>query len=165
MPAITRRRLLTGLGVVVAGGAGVALGAITTHPSHRGYAGRSTTQPPPAPPALLVSALAREQSLLDRLHGAANQPGVAAVVGVLASDHQKHAEALRGLLGNAEPSTPTSSSSTTTGAPVATRTEIVAAERSAATAAATESSGETGAAAVLLASISACEASHVAWLS
>lgn len=164
MPAINRRRLLTGLGVVVAGSAGVALGAITTHPSHRGRAGRSTTQPPAAP-ALLVSALAREQALLDTLHGAANAPGVAAAVGVLTADHQKHAEALRGLLGNAAPTNSASSSSTTPVVPVATRAQLIAAERSAATAAETESAGERGAAAALLASISACEASHVAWLS
>ena len=159
MGLISRRQLLrasAGAAVVAAaGGVGVAVGAS----GHRRTVHRS-------PPPLLVDAVAREQSLLAELDAELAAPGSSsAALSAIRADHEAHRFALQALVDQATVPRPTASATTST--PVATPVtgKLLAAEQAAQTAAATASNNSSGALAALFASISACEAGHVALLS
>jgi hypothetical protein len=164
----------TGLGVavvVVAGAAGVAAEFIR-HPAsrsgHRGGSGRASVTAPPSAP-VLEQALAREYQLLATLARAAKtSPSLAARIAVLRADHEAHAAALTALISAAgvTPKTaPTSSPPGTAGVRPARVTDLIRWEKAAATAVGTDFRAATGTDAAVLASIYACEQTHVAWLS
>jgi hypothetical protein len=180
MPPISRRRLLAGTGFAVAGalaaaGIGSAVAAITGLPKRDDpgrSAGGSTKSGPngPAPAAELASALARERALLTQLAGLIaatlpTDPGQS-VLTVIRADHQAHADTISALIteSGAHPapaSTSTGSPSGSAGSPAATLASHKVAEQAASDAAAADAVRAHGAAAVLLASIAACEAGHV----
>jgi hypothetical protein len=181
MPTPDRRTFLgttllgaTGLGVaavVVAGGAGVAAEFIR-HPgsrsARRGSSGRaSATAPPPRAP-LLENALAREFQLLATLaHAGRTSPSLAARIAVLRADHQAHAAALTALITAAgvTPRTAPAASPGPAGVRPTRVADLVRWEKSAAAAVVTDFRAATGTDAAVLASIYACEQTHVAWLS
>ena len=164
MPSLTRRRLLAGMGVLAAAAGGAAIGVLTASSNDDDSAQRST--PAPRPPAPLVSALDRERTLLTTVQAAAADAALASLTGPLVADHTAHEATLSGLLAT-YPTPSASSSSSASPAPTDTPTSVAslrAAEGAAAEEAAAESAAATGALAAVLASISACEASHAAWL-
>lgn len=142
------RRVLLGAGVVVAaGGVGAAVGGLSPR-RHR--------PDPPAPAPQLSQALAREYSLIADLDAALpTRPQLRNV----RDDHAAHAEALRAAIARYPAPAPSPSS---TGPPAVARptAQLRASELAAAKAAAAESAALTGSDAALLASISACEATH-----
>jgi hypothetical protein len=179
MTVITRRRLLAfgGLAIVVGAGAG-ATTATTVRRTVRSIAPTAAGSPTaPRPPAQLVAVLAHEQGLIATLTAAISaDPQSNPLLPNIRDDHLAHVQAIRAALGamgeiaaaDSPPSSPASTSSisstsssvpTSTPAPdlVAMREAEVRAQQLAATA----SAGLTGADAVLLASVSACEAGHV----
>jgi hypothetical protein len=180
MSTPTRRTFLgttvlgaTGLGaavVVVAGGAGVAA-EFVRHPGakRRGGSGGATTPalPPRAP--LLEKALARENALLASLaHAARTAPTLAPRIAVLRADHQAHAAALTALItaaGVVPKTAPVASSSGSAVVRPARAADLIRWEKSAAAAVVTDFRAATGTDAAVLASIYACEQTHVAWLS
>ena len=163
MPSLTRRRMLAGLGVLAAAAGGAVIGALTASSNPDDSTAHSA--PPPAP---LVSALERERTLLSAVHAAAANAALAGVTGPLLTDHSAHEATLSGLLATyPTASAPSSASSGSPSAPTAVPISVAAlrtAEIAAAEAAAAESAAASGALAAVLASISACEASHAAWL-
>jgi len=104
--------------------------------------------------------LARERQLIAGATAArATQPSDP-VLAALVTDHQAHLAAIEAAIGSSSPmpaSTPT--------ATPPTASQLTASEQSAHDAAAAGSATLSGAAAVLLASIAACEAGHVELLS
>jgi hypothetical protein len=179
MPPISRRRLLAGTGLAVAGaltaaGIGSAVAAITGLP-RRDDSNRSpaTGSGPsgPAPAAELASALTRERQLLAQVADliAATLPTDSAhsVLAVIRADHQAHAGAISALIteSGARPA-PAPTSSASSGSPTSptppgpTLAGHKSAEQAASDAAASDAARAHGAAAVLLASIAACEAGH-----
>jgi hypothetical protein len=148
-----RRAFLVGAGaaVVVGAGAGVACGFAWHKPE---------PAPPPPVPADLVAAIAAEAVLLATID-AITEPGESKLLAAVRADHVAHEAALRALVpkGSAPYEVPKP-------APAATsRHELVGRERSASTQAARRAAAASGTLAVLLASISACEAGHVELLS
>ena len=122
---------------------------------------------------MLEAELIRERAVLTRLDvAAAAEPALAARIAVLRSDHAEHVAAIVALLaavgvpapsGPSGPSGPSASTSPLP-RPLVSVGELRAAESAAATAAASACAELTGAAAATLASISASESVHVAWL-
>jgi hypothetical protein len=175
MPIPSRRTFLraTSIGaavVVVAGGAGVAAEFIR-HPASGGprrstSGGGTATTSPRAP--LLEKALTREHRLLATLaHAATTTPKLAARIAVLRADHQAHAAALSALITASEgtPTTAPSASSPAAAVAPARVADLVRWEKAAAAAVVADFDTATGAEAAVLASIHACEQTHVAWLS
>ncbi len=184
MSDISRRTILgTGLLAVGAAGIGVGVGVAT------GSAARSTDEPQrsvgtaAAQNPVLLAAIDRESALLERLHRAvAANPGLAPSATVLQADHRAHRQALQALLlpTNAAASTSPAASSAATssaaanspaaksgGAPsgaLSCTADLRRWESAAAAAAAHDCATASTQLAPLLASISACEASHAAWL-
>ncbi len=154
---VTRRGLLlSGAAVVVAAGAGAGAAAL---------APRDEPPPPPVPPADLVAALAAEQALLAGLDAAvARDASLTSLAGALRADHVAHAQALRALLPapSTAPSIPPSNPrpAATPAAGTLDRAGLRSAEQLAAGQAAARAARLDGTAAVLLASIAACEAGH-----
>jgi hypothetical protein len=156
----TRRWFLGGaVAAVLGAGGGVVAGL--AHRSPR-------SAPPPAPPSVLVAALAAENALVRDLD--ATTGGDAAVRRIIVSaraDHAAHAQALRGLLA-AHPHAASTASTSTAPAPrgtARTRAQLRAAEQHAAAQAGARAAAARGEVAALLASIAACEATHVELLS
>jgi hypothetical protein len=164
MPSLTRRRWLAGVGVLAAAAGGAAIGALTASSSDGDSAKRATPRPGPPPP--LLSALDRERTLLAAVEAAAENAALASVTGPLVADHREHEATLSGLL--ATYPRPSASASESSSAPPPAAPTSVATLRQAEGAAADEAAAESAAAqdalAAVLASISACEASHAAWL-
>jgi hypothetical protein len=168
MSGISRRQLLTASGLVAAtalgaAGIGSAIGSLIGLPP------RTRRSSPPialgptsraAPAKELISALARERQLLAGLGAAASGQPSGAVLDAIASDHRAHIAALAAAIG-AEPETP----AVTPSIAAIPSAQLRAAEQAAHDSAAAESALLTGAEAVLLASIAACEAGHVELLS
>jgi hypothetical protein len=156
---ISRRAwLVTGLVAVVAAGGGVASALLRP----AAIDGR-----PPGPPDWLISAVDREQSLL-RTTDAAIRADATLVTRLqpLRSDHTAHLQALQALLARYPANSTSGSAPTPFPTPAspgaaAVRAAEVAAARATATAARTVPGGTAG----LLASIAACEATHVELLS
>jgi len=121
---------------------------------------------PPQPTAWIVAAIAREQTLVDSLTTAiAANAGLDARLRPALDDHAAHLTALRALPGAPVPSPASAASSPAAPSPAPSITALAAAETAAAQTAAGESARQNGSAAVLLASISACESTHAQWLS
>ena len=146
----TSRRwfLAGGAAVLLGGGAGVL--AEVLHES----------SPAPAAPApdALVSAFEAERVLLATVGAMAGPHRTREVLAQIRSDHAAHLHALRRLLATYPPSRKSSSSPGT--ARPRTLGELRGVENQAATDAAQRAAALDGAAAALLASIAACEASH-----
>jgi hypothetical protein len=163
---ISRRTVLSTAVLVVAAGAGAAAGLERPLKS-------SPKVAPPQPPAWLVGAIGREQALMSALSSTiAADPGLNARLRPALDDHSAHLAALRSLPGAPVPDgrsgqRASSESPAASADPVAPSSVagLAAAETAAATAAAGASAAQSGSAAALLASISACEATHAAWLS
>jgi hypothetical protein len=166
---VTRRSLLGTGAALLAGAAGAAAGWFSTHP-------RRAPKSLPRRSPVLEGELARERSLLAQLDATViSAPELAARIGIVRADHAAHADAIRSLLVT-EGVAVSSPSTATTGAsssgpsselpptPFVDLAAWVAAETTAAAATASASAQSAGAAAATLASISACESSHVAWL-
>ena len=155
MSAITRRRLLgAGAVVVVTAGAGVAIGAL------RPFGGKAGE---PAP-QLLVDAIARERTLIASIDLAvAADASLEALLKPIRADHTAHAGAVQDLVDQYR--RPAHSVSTRAVSSPPGKPALLAAELAAQIAAASSSTSVTGETAVLLASIAACEAGHVALLS
>lgn len=143
-----RRAFLVGASaaVVVGAGAGVAAGFAWAKPQ---------PAPPPPVPAALVAAIAAEAVLLAVIDSIAD-PSQARLLAAVRADHVAHEAALRALVpqGSAPYEVPKPTSAVTTFGGLAAR------ERTAATQAARRAAAADGTLAVLLASISACEAGH-----
>ncbi|MCU1669098.1 MAG: hypothetical protein JWP40_2025 [Blastococcus sp.] len=141
--------LLSGLAVLAAGGGGVAIGAL----QHL-----HTAELPPAP-AELVAALAAERSLIASIDATTGgSPSVRAALVHVRADHAAHQDALRAALATYRPAA--SASASLPPAAALHLAELRAAEAQASTRAAARAAAITGRTAALLASISACEASH-----
>lgn len=139
---ISRRRLLASVATVVAGSAGVIVGVRRPLPRH---------VPEPVPTAAWIrEAAAREQVLLAAVDATAGDPVLSAV----RADHVEHLRTLEAMEHGA--AHPSSSGPSARLAVV----DVRRAELDAASAGAAMSAQLTGADAALLASISACEASH-----
>lgn len=135
--------------MVVAGGVGAVVGVFVSE-------GRPVADGPTAPQSLR-QALNREVALVADLDAALRRgAGPAAALRAVRADHAAHAAALRSTLAAYPAPAPTPSTAT----PSPTLARLRAAELAAAHAAAAESAALTGADAALLASISACEATH-----
>jgi hypothetical protein len=149
-PVSRRGVLLGGLAVLVGAGGGIAAGVVRPlHPHHSGK---------PAP-ADLIDALASERVLISRLESTLGQdPGLRAVYAVLHADHVAHATALEAALRKYRPA-----ASPVLPAPGRSpgKQQQRAAETTNAAAAAKRAARLSGTDATLLASIAACEASHV----
>jgi hypothetical protein len=154
-PALTRRELLlSALAVAAAAGAGAVVGV---RQPWSAVSGRAT------PPVSLVDALGAEADALALVDAAITaQPGLRAVLSGIRADHAAHAAALTASLQRY----PAGSWTARAGRAAATtdRAALAGAERAAATAAARRAAALAGADAVLLASIAACESSHVGLL-
>jgi hypothetical protein len=154
MGLISRRRVIATGVVILAGGGGVAVGAT-----------RRTVKTRRTPPQLLIDALAREQALLASLDAAIAADNTrAAVLTPLRTDHDAHRASLQALVDRATSPLRTSSAPSAA-VPVLSTAQLATAERAAQAAGVTASAASTGALAALFASISACEAGHVALLS
>ena len=176
MSIVTRRSIIGALVVVVAGAAG-ATAEFVRHPRrgtrHPGSGGVSTSTGAASPPVapILTRALARERDLISRLDQAFRAtPALRGRVGVLRADHQAHVDALSALITAAgAPPTSTSAANAAPTTPAATagaagRAQVLAWERANAAAAGLDCPSATGGAAAVLASIYACEQTHLAWL-
>ncbi|HEV7192085.1 MAG TPA: hypothetical protein VGN35_02685 [Jatrophihabitantaceae bacterium] len=162
--APTRRAvLLSAAAVVIAAAGGAAAAGFRPDPSR----GR-----PSAPPEL-VAAAAAEAHLIALIDQVNTHPQPSAVLAGIRGDHAAHLAALQAALA-AYPGTPASSTSPTSptatppsgSGPVGDRVARVrAAEQAAAAEAQARARILDGALATLLASISACEATHAALLS
>ena len=164
MPSVTRRRLLAGVGVLAAAAGGAVIGALT---ASSGDSAAKRSAPRPEPPGPLVSALERERALLAAVRAATANAALAGVTGPLVTDHSEHEATLSGLLATYPTPPASGSASESSSSPPAAPMSVAAlrqAEGAAADEAAGESAAASGALAAVLASISACEASHAAWL-
>ena len=140
----TRRQVLAGAAVLGAA-------ACTDRPVRR-------PSPPDPDVALRAAAVAREQDLLSRYDALlAAQPRLAAELSSYREDHVQHLRALAGP-------TPAPTPSATTPPVAGTRAALVAAERAAANAHAAATATASPDLARLLASLAACESTHVAVL-
>ncbi|WP_375485362.1 hypothetical protein [uncultured Jatrophihabitans sp.] len=149
-----RRWFLAGGAAVVVGG-GVGVGAGFLH--HR-----SAPRRHPAPRDL-VAALATELDLLALATAAVRRDAaLRATANILVRDHSAHVRALRSALAAYDvPRRSAAASPSASGVPSApSQAQVRATERAAAATAATRAGRLTGTAATLLASISACEATH-----
>jgi hypothetical protein len=149
-PPHTRRWFLAGGAAVVLG---VGSGAIVE------LLRSDSPTPAPLAPDTLVAAVAAERTLIADLD--ATTGGASAVRRVIAqarADHAAHLAALGALL--AAYRAPSAASSAPTPGIPRTLTQLHAAEHQASAVAAGHASRLTGAAAALLASIAACEATH-----
>jgi len=148
-PAPSRRGFLFGASAVVAAaGGGVAAALLRSRPKEKvSY---------PASPQVLLAAVEAETRLIEAID-AAHDP--AALVH-LRDDHVAHREALLGAVQLATGTPTTQPSGSPPAQPRLSLTQLRSLEQAAATAAATAAASLTGAPAVLLASIAACEASH-----
>jgi hypothetical protein len=149
---ITRRGvLLSAAAVVVSAGGGVGAAALRHH------------RKPPAPvvpPAVLVQALVAERTLLASVEAAsAAQPLHRTLLSQLTEDHQAHEQALVATL-RAYPGAASAAQPSALG-PVPALAALRTAEQLAAQAAAARALQVSGSDAALLASIAACEATHV----
>lgn len=163
MPSLTRRRLLAGVGVLAAAAGGAVIGALTASSGDSDSAKRTA----PQPPGPLLSALERERALLAAVRAATANAALAGVTGPLVADHSEHEATLSGLLATYPTPAASGSASESSTSPPAAPMSVAAlrqAEGAAAEEAAAESAATSGALAAVLASISACEASHAAWL-
>jgi hypothetical protein len=182
MTRISRRQLLAGAGlagagIVAAAGVGSGVAALTRLPQRANPANgvgkdrpgvASPAAPSGAAPAELLALLDREQALLNSIAAAlsANPANAvtatsvpAPVLTALQADHRAHVTAVIAAIAESGASSP--SPATPTVAAVATRDQLRAAEQDARAATAAASVRLTNAAAVLPASIAACEAGHV----
>ena len=153
-PAILSRRSLLGAGaVLLAGGVGAGIAGIQPR--------RERAVHVTGAPEELPGALARELSLVANLEAALrHDPSRAVELRAARDDHAAHATALRSAISTYVP--PSASSAPPASVPPAAPTiaQLWAAELAAARSAAAESGALAGAHAALLASISACEATH-----
>ena len=192
MPIVTRRSFVGTVGTVVvvaAGAAGVGFEFVRNprrRPDPTGSSGPAVPNgtPAPLPPAsaLLAQALTRERELVTRLeHAARAAPALRSRLGVLSADHRAHADALSALLTAAGGTAPTATSSPASSTPASPRSvtpssqpttparaasaaQVLGWEKANAVAAANDCPTAIGPAAAVLASIHACEQTHVAWL-
>ena len=154
-PHRTRRWFLAGVGAVLLGaGGGVAAEFARKQP-----------KPPPNPaPAALVSAQAAEEKLLLDAQRARKSSGAdAARLGQLESNHRQHLQALRTALSRYDPPLPRGKRqhfATGISGPLSV-SALREAESSAAREGAARAGQLRGREATLLASIAACEATHV----
>jgi len=150
---VSRRGLLLGgAAIVVAGGGGVAVGALRTV---------ARDEPAGRPPPDLVAALAAERELIAAID--ATTGGNAAVRTALhqiRANHLAHLAALRFAVQSFAQSPASAGSSGPSPAQALTVAGLRGAEESASARAAARAARLSGAAATLLASIAACEASH-----
>lgn len=153
---MSRRAWLGAAGIVAVGAAGGAFVALVRPDAVSGH--------PPGAPEWLPTALAREQQLLHGLDAAIRaDPTLGVRLAPMRADHTAHLQVLQGLLRRYGPTPATGSGSNATPAPVGVagvRRAELAASRATAAAALTAPGGDAG----LLASIAACEATHVAVL-
>lgn len=150
-PSGTSRRwfLAGGAAVLLGGGAGVGIE----------YGIRSGRTLPAAPPELVVAA-ETERSLIASLDATTGGvPDVRKVITAARADHAAHLAALEALLARYR-RPPSATPSARPSAAARTKAQLRTAEQAAATAAASRASALSGAHAALLASISACEATH-----
>jgi hypothetical protein len=155
---------LAGVAVVSAAGIGSAIAALAELPArHRTGAGSVAITPSPqtVTPAALLTALAREKQLITRTALARTARPDDPVLPALLTDHQAHAAAIEAAMAASLPTRATASPSASASAAAPTSGQLKADEQAAHDAAAAESATLHGAAAVLLASIAACEAGHV----
>ena len=152
----TRRWVLAGgLAILAGGGAGVGAAFLRHHPKHR--------PPPPPPPTDLVAAAAAERRLIaDLVATTGGSPDVRVVIAQATVNHRAHLAALEALLRQYR--APVARPTRLRGSP-RTKAQLRAAEHSAAIAAAGRAAHQGIALAGLLASISACEATHAELLS
>ncbi|SOD74172.1 hypothetical protein SAMN05892883_3353 [Jatrophihabitans sp. GAS493] len=153
---VTRRWILGSTALLVATAAGVAAGLRQPFGGSNPFDRHVSL---PAPPPSLVSAAAREAQLVASLSAARTASPSDSRLAQLLADHRAHASALAGVLAQYSPAEPTPSAE-----PAVTGTDdaaLRAQEEAAQLAAAQESAVLDGESAALLASISACEASHV----
>lgn len=168
------RRAFLGTGLLAAGavgiGAGVATSRSSRHPLPHADRVTSSGRSPVAQDPVLVAAIDRETALIERLDSAvAADAALAASAAVLRADHEAHRQALQALLtaGStaASSSSPAPTPAVTPSAAVRLGTaDLIAWEDAAAKSAAHDCAAASARLAPLLASISACEATHVAWL-
>ena len=147
-PGTSRRWFLAGgVAVLLGAGAGAAVE----------LSGRSSPAAPAAAPAALVAAVRAERALIADLDATTGGSGtVRSVIRQARADHAAHLAALRGVLaGYVHPR-----ASAMPPGRARARAQLRAAETAAAQAAAQHATDLTGAAAALLASIAACEATH-----
>lgn len=155
--APTRRAvLLSAAGIVVGAGAGAAFAAFRPEPS----GGRAS------PPPELVAAADAEAALLAIIDAETAAHGQLQPLGGIRADHSAHLSALRQALAAYPGAAATASSSPAPPRPSASGdtalTRVRLSEQRASTAAAERARVLSGPAAAVLASISACEATHVA---
>ncbi|MCW2526948.1 MAG: hypothetical protein JWM76_1808 [Pseudonocardiales bacterium] len=166
MRTLTRRGLLGSGAALLAAAGGGAAGWFSTHPH----------QPHRAPPrrsVVLEAELTRERALLAQLDATVvSAPALAPQIAIVRADHLAHVDAITSLLTTAGvivsspgTATPTAPSAAAPPTPFVDLAALIAAETGAAAAAASASAQSAGAGAATLASISACESTHVAWLS
>ena len=158
---MSRRAWLGSAGVIAAAAAGGALVALVRPDPVSGH--------PPGAPDWLPAALAREEQLLDGLDAAIRaDPTLRVRLAPLRADHTAHLQVLQDVSSRYGP-TPAKSKSSGSSAPTSVpaptavlgvRRAELAASRATAAAALTAVGGNAG----LLASIAACEATHVAVL-
>lgn len=140
--------LAGGAAVLVGAGAGVAVEVL----------GRTEPAEPAGPPAALIAAVHAERALIADLDATTGgSPRVRGLIKQARADHAAHLSALRGVLAG-YPGARTAARRPP-GRP-RTVVQLHAAERDAAQTAARHGAALSGAAAALLASIAACEASH-----
>jgi len=146
--------LAGGLAIVAGGGAGVGAAFLRHRPGHR---------PPPPPPTDLVAAAEAERRLIaDLVATTGGSPDVRVVIAQATANHRAHLAALEALLRQYR--APVARPTRLRGSP-RTKAQLRAAEHSAAIAAAGRAAHQGIALAGLLASISACEATHAELLS
>jgi hypothetical protein len=150
---------VAGVAVVGAAGIGSAVAVLAGLPARRRSADALTptvASNRATAPAALIAALARETQLIAGATSARGTRPADPILAALLADHQAHAAAIAAAIGAASPRpAPTSSSAPPT------PDQLKASEQAAHDAAAAGSATLSGAAAVLLASIAACEAGHV----
>lgn len=149
----SRRWFLAG-GTAALAGAGMGVGAGFLQPESR-------PEPRRAPSALADAITAERQLLALAAAAARRDPTLRADVAALVDDHTAHLRALRSAAAGYDTARagPTPAPTFATTSPV--RAQVRAAEQAAATAAARRAALLTGSVAALLASISACESTHV----
>ncbi len=156
MGRVSRRQLICGAVVLLAAGAGTSAATLR----------RLATAMAPPRPLELFDAAAREHTMIAAIDVAvAADASLHGLLDPIRADHAAHLRAIQALLGpSAEQSPPAGTAALSAATPAPGRGGLLASERAAQLAAASASSSQSGATAVLFASISACEAAHVALL-